>query len=135
MIDYQTALALACKQRPQNVTESMAAEIMVNAEQQFWYFMLSRWIEAPPPGVAESSRPMFVECCETTKEIIDRGWNFSTDKKIAAVEMLLVMELGTMVSQLANVIPASFPVVFELLLGRGWPGRYKKALTALAKKK
>lgn len=135
MIDWNSAeareaLRLAQIQKPRNVTDLQAAELMLIAKESLWYFQLGRWLETPPEVLAEASKPVFSIACKILMDIVDAGWKMPEEKGEAMTAIIVLMDFGEMLHTLRDrfnyLIPASFDVVLDIVLGVRWEWRYER---------
>jgi hypothetical protein len=134
-----------------------AAEWVMMAKESLWYLQAARWIESPPLGVDERSRPFFRAGCALLVEIVDLGYDADLDewwpvRKLWPTDndfmapLLTLMDLGVMVKRLPNVgmrvrgydgpvfpvVSSGFLVFVGLICGPRWEQRYESLLTATA---
>jgi len=134
------ALKLAMKQKVSGLTEFDVAEMMLMAEESFWFSCLKGWVENPPPLIGPEQAVWRLGCRVILEQVqagydpkrmvwwMPKDWN----EKTAISKTLSIMFFGLLYhevhSRSDSCMPASMFAVFDLLLGKAWEKRAKTLL-------
>jgi hypothetical protein len=114
------------------------ARVVTEAADQLWYAQLRGWRDTPPAWIEDGRGPIFSDACHCLLRYIEagyhpeRGWwspPFES-KEQGTAHALVVANLGKMIhdarKRTFHILPVSFDVVLDLILGVGWEKRFER---------